>query len=78
MTNELCVNAWIGNLEKFEKGIMQGEWVDYPISNEDENALMERIGINNIAEDNEGVWFTDIVDNNQRREECKLMIEEIE
>lgn len=47
------VSAWIGNLGKYNEGELVGEWVDFPITEETFEEVMERIGIGERYEE----WF---------------------
>ena len=50
------LKGYITNLGKYNEGILQGEWITFPIDDEDLEAVLERIGIN---EEYEEVFFTD-------------------
>ena len=50
------IKGYITNLGKYDEGILMGEWIDFPISDEDLEAVLERIGIN---EEYEEIFFTD-------------------
>jgi len=39
------VKAWVGNLGKYNEGELVGEWVTFPIDDDDWEEVMERIGI---------------------------------
>lgn len=39
------VRAWVGNLGKYNEGELVGEWVDFPIDEEDWEEVMKRIHI---------------------------------
>lgn len=45
--------AFITNLGKYNEGELVGEWVDFPITDEDWNIVLERIGIDGEYEE----WF---------------------
>jgi antirestriction protein len=45
---------WLGNLGKYNEGILMGEWVDLPC--DDLDAVYERIGIN-FDEPINGTWY---------------------
>ena len=50
------LKGFITNLGKYNEGILQGEWIDFPISEEELEEVFERIGIN---EEYEEIFFTD-------------------
>lgn len=50
------LKGYITNLGKYNEGHLIGEWVEFPISDEDLEAVYERIGIN---EEYEEIFFTD-------------------
>lgn len=50
------LKGYITNLGKYNEGILQGEWVDFPISEEELEEVLKRIGIN---EEYEEFFFTD-------------------
>lgn len=50
------LNGFITNLGKYNEGILQGEWITFPISDEDLEEVFDRIGIN---EEYEEFFFTD-------------------
>lgn len=50
------LKGFITNLGKYNEGILQGEWIDFPISEEELEAVYKRIGIN---EEYEEIFFTD-------------------
>jgi hypothetical protein len=50
------IKGFITNLGKYNEGILMGEWIDFPISEEELEAVLERIGIN---EEYEEIFFTD-------------------
>lgn len=50
------LKGFITNLGKYNEGILQGEWIDFPISEEELEEVFERIGIN---EEYEEFFFTD-------------------
>lgn len=41
----LELRAWIGNLGKYNEGELVGEWVTFPIDEDDWNELLARIGL---------------------------------
>lgn len=45
------VNAWIGNLGKYNEGELVGEWVSFPIDEDELEEVMERIGIDEHYEE---------------------------
>lgn len=47
------LNIWVGNLGKYNEGYLVGEWVELPCSDEEWEAVLERIGINEFYEE----WF---------------------
>lgn len=47
------INGFITNLEAYNNGRLIGEWVEFPITAEEETEILERIG------DPEEVFFTD-------------------
>lgn len=58
--------GYITNLGKYNEGELMGEWVDFPISEDELNELYKRIGMNYIDEDGhevitgyEEIFFTD-------------------
>lgn len=50
------LNIFITNLGKYNEGELIGEWVELPVTNEELEAVYERIGIN---EQYEEVFITD-------------------
>lgn len=50
------INGYITNLGKYNEGILQGEWITFPIDEEELEEALERIGIN---EEYEETFFTD-------------------
>lgn len=50
------IKGFITNLGKYNEGVLMGEWITFPIDEEDLEAVLERIGIN---EEYEEVFFTD-------------------
>lgn len=50
------IRAFITNLGKYNEGMLIGEWVNFPASDEELEAVLERIGIN---EDYEEYFITD-------------------
>lgn len=52
----LEINGFITNLGKYNEGVLVGEWVQFPITEEEETELLERIGIN---KEYEKYFFTD-------------------
>ena len=48
----LTINAFITNLGKYNEGYLIGEWVNFPLSKEDEKRLFERIGISSEPDEN--------------------------
>lgn len=53
----LELRAFITNLGKYNEGELVGEWVDFPIDEDEEQELMERIGID--GEEYEEYFVTD-------------------
>lgn len=45
------INVYVANLGKYNEGILVGEWATLPITNEEKNELMNRIGINEAYEE---------------------------
>ncbi|MBQ9041440.1 MAG: antirestriction protein ArdA [Eggerthellaceae bacterium] len=39
------VKAWVGNLGKYNEGDLVGEWVEFPIDDDDREDVLQRIGI---------------------------------
>ena len=50
------LKGYITNLGKYNEGYLIGEWITFPVSEEDLNEVLERIGIN---EEYEEYFFTD-------------------
>ena len=50
------LKGYITNLGKYNEGILQGEWIIFPISDEELEAVFERIGINEYYEE---IFFSD-------------------
>jgi antirestriction protein len=50
------IKGFITNLGKYNEGVMMGEWITFPIDEEELETVLERIGIN---EEYEEVFFTD-------------------
>lgn len=55
-TNAAPIRIYLTNLGKYNEGELVGEWVDFPISSDDLDAVLERIGIN---EEYEETFITD-------------------
>ncbi len=56
------IKGFITNLGKYNEGELVGEWIDFPISDEDLQAVLKRIGIGSTDEFGspyEEVFFTD-------------------
>ena len=51
-----AVKAYVTNLGKYNEGFLVGEWVEFPITEEEEAALYKRIGINEYYEE---IFMTD-------------------
>lgn len=49
----LELRAWIGNLGKYNEGELVGEWVTFPIDEDEWNELLARIGLDHEDEDGE-------------------------
>ena len=47
------MKIYLTNLGKYNEGILQGEWVSLPVSDDELDAVKERIGINEYYEE----WF---------------------
>lgn len=45
------IKAWVGNLGKYNEGELVGEWVTFPITEEEQKALFKRIKINKYYEE---------------------------
>ena len=54
--NKAEIKGYITNLGKYNEGYLIGEWVTFPIDEDDLAAVFERIGINEIYEE---FFFTD-------------------
>jgi antirestriction protein len=50
------IKGFITNLGKYNEGYLVGEWIEFPISDDELEAVYERIGIN---EEYEEIFFTD-------------------
>ena len=50
------IKAYVTNLGKYNEGRLIGEWVTFPIDEDEQAALFERIGINKQYE---GIFMTD-------------------
>ena len=56
------ISGFITNLGKYNEGELVGEWIDFPISDEDLQAVLKRIGIgstDDFGSPYEEVFFTD-------------------
>lgn len=56
------ISGFITNLGKYNEGELVGEWIDFPISDEDLQAVLKRIGIGSTDEFGspyEEIFFTD-------------------
>lgn len=57
------ISGYITNLGKYNEGYLIGEWIDFPISDEDLAAALERIGVSDEPDENgdyyEEYFFTD-------------------
>lgn len=51
--DDLTLKAYITNLGKYNEGDLVGEWVEFPIDEDDFNAVLDKIGINDEYEE----WF---------------------
>ena len=51
------LEAYVTNLGKYNEGELIGEWVTFPIDEEEENELMKRIGC--VYEDEDGEWHNE-------------------
>lgn len=51
------LKAYVTNLGKYNEGETIGEWVEFPIDEDEERELMERIGC--AYEDDEGEWHNE-------------------
>lgn len=56
MDNKIEIKGYITNLGKYNEGELIGEWISFPISDEELEEVFERIGIN---EQYEEYFFTD-------------------
>lgn len=50
------IKGYITNLGKYNEGFLIGEWIEFPISSDDFNDVLNRIGINDEYEE---YFFTD-------------------
>lgn len=50
------IKGYITNLGKYNEGILIGEWITFPIDDEELEKVLERIGINDEYEE---IFFTD-------------------
>ena len=61
--NNTTISGYITNLGKYNEGYLIGEWIDFPISDEDLAAVLERIGISSKPDEYgryyEEYFFTD-------------------
>ena len=61
--NNSIISGYITNLGKYNDGFLIGEWIDFPISDEDLAAVLKRIGISSEPDENgryyEEYFFTD-------------------
>lgn len=61
--NNTTISGYITNLGKYNEGYLIGEWIDFPISDEDLAAVLERIGVSDEPDENgcyyEEYFFTD-------------------
>ena len=44
-TRDCAFEAFITNLGKYNEGFLVGEWVKFPVTNEEMQAVFKRIGI---------------------------------
>ena len=44
-TRDCAFEAFITNLGKYNEGFLVGEWVQFPVTNEEMQAVFKRIGI---------------------------------
>ena len=51
MKNNIEIKAYVTNLGKYNEGELVGEWVTFPIDEEEQKALFKRIGINEQYEE---------------------------
>lgn len=49
----LEINAWVGNLGKYNEGELVGEWVTFPIDDDDWEEVMKRIGIGSAVDEDD-------------------------
>ena len=52
-TRDCAFEAFITNLGKYNEGFLVGEWVEFPVTNEEMQAVFRRIGIGRRYEE----WF---------------------
>ena len=52
-SRDCAFSAFITNLGKYNEGYLIGEWVKFPVTNEELQAVFQRIGINRRYEE----WF---------------------
>lgn len=57
MTNNLQISGYLTNLGKYNEGYLIGEWVEFPVTEEELQEVFERIGID--GERYEEYFFTD-------------------
>lgn len=61
--NNSIIRGYITNLGKYNEGYLIGEWIDFPISDKDLAAALERIGVSDEPDENgryyEEYFFTD-------------------
>ena len=57
--NDSSFSAWVGNLGKYNDGELVGEWVDFPCSDEELEAVMNRIEISDEP-DAEGFIYDEV------------------
>ena len=60
MVNNMELRGFITNLGKYNEGELIGEWITFPIDEEELQEVFERIGIN---EEYEEFFFTDYENN---------------
>lgn len=60
MVNKMELKGFITNLGKYNEGELVGEWITFPINEEELQEVLERIGIN---EEYEEFFFTDYENN---------------
>jgi len=51
-TNGITLSAFVTNLGKYNEGFLIGEWVDFPVSDEELEAVFSRIGISSEPDEN--------------------------